>query len=67
MSDEPDPDQLSVLPCPRPADTGVPAADAALERLDALETAAGDLDEHVAVFDEVHARLQEALGSADPG
>ena len=57
--------QLSVLPTPRPERTGVPEVDAALDRLDEIEPTSGDLDRHVAAFEEVHVRLQEALGTTD--
>jgi len=47
-------------PVPR---TGVPAADAAAERLSELEEA--PLDEHVAIYEDVHRRLQEGLADLD--
>jgi hypothetical protein len=48
-----------------PEPTGVPAVDAALEKLKEL----GGLPtgEHVAVYDEVHRLLQDALADLDGG
>jgi hypothetical protein len=43
--------------------TGVPAADAARERLEAVDAA--PLEEHVEVFEDVHRRLQEGLADLD--
>ena len=47
---------------PAPA-TGVPAADAARERLADVDEAA--LDEHVEVYEDVHRQLQEGLADLD--
>jgi hypothetical protein len=43
--------------------TGVPAVDAALERLRDVETA--PLDDHVEIFDDVQQRLHEGLAELD--
>ena len=43
--------------------TGVAAADDARERLDAVEHA--PWDEHVAIYEDVHRRLQEGLADLD--
>ena len=43
--------------------TGVPAADAAAQRLRTLEGA--PLEEHVEVYEDVHRRLQEGLADLD--
>lgn len=43
--------------------TGVPAADAAADRLGELEQA--PLDEHVEIYEDVHRRLQEGLADLD--
>lgn len=43
--------------------TGVGAADAALERLRALQTA--PLEDHVEIFDDVQQRLHEGLAELD--
>lgn len=43
--------------------TGVPAADAARERLESLDGA--PLEEHVDVYEDVHRRLQEGLADLD--
>ena len=45
--------------------TGVPAADAARDRLRALDDA--PLDEHVEVYEDVHRQLQEGLADLDEG
>jgi len=45
--------------------TGVPAADDARERLQAVDDA--PLEEHVEVFEDVHRRLQEGLADLDEG
>jgi hypothetical protein len=45
------------------ASTGVPAADAALERLRSLDGAA--LDEHVEIYEDVQRRLHEGLAELD--
>lgn len=45
------------------AGTGVPAADAAMERLRAVESA--PLEDHVEIFDDVHRRLAEGLAELD--
>ena len=47
----------------RPPPTGVTAADAAADRLAALEEA--PLDEHVEIYEDVHRRLQEGLADLD--
>jgi len=47
-------------PLPR---TGVAAADAAADRLDELDEA--PLEEHVAIYEDVHRRLQEGLADLD--
>jgi len=52
------PDPPAALPS-----TGVPAADAAADRLDELDEA--PLDEHVAIYEDVHRRLQEGLADLD--
>lgn len=59
------PTQLSVLPTPMPEATGIPDVDAALQRLAELSSHA-DPAEHVAVFEDVHGRLQHALDGPDP-
>ena len=46
-----------------PASTGVPAADAARERLTAVDDA--PLEQHVDVYEDVHRRLQEGLADLD--
>ena len=46
-------------------ETGVPAVDAALERLAELEQL--PTADHVEVFDGVHRRLQDALADLDGG
>jgi len=46
-----------------PPRTGVPAADGAADRLAELEEA--PLDEHVAIYEDVHRRLQEGLADLD--
>jgi hypothetical protein len=46
-----------------PSRTGVPAADGAADRLGELEEA--PLDEHVAIYEDVHRRLQEGLADLD--
>ena len=46
-----------------PASTGVPAADAARERLTAVDDA--PLEQHVEVYEDVHRRLQEGLADLD--
>lgn len=43
--------------------TGVPAADDAAARLEALDNA--PLEEHVEIFEDVHGRLQEGLADLD--
>lgn len=43
--------------------TGVPAADAARERLATVDDTA--LDQHVEVYEDVHRRLQEGLADLD--
>ena len=43
--------------------TGVPGVDAALERLQDVSVA--PVDEHVAIYDDVHRRLQDALTDLD--
>jgi hypothetical protein len=43
--------------------TGVPAADAARDRLTAIDDA--PLDEHVGIYEDVHRRLQEGLADLD--
>jgi len=50
-------------PAPPVQPTGVPAADAAADRLGELEEA--PLDEHVAIYEDVHRRLQEGLADLD--
>ncbi|MFL6137574.1 MAG: hypothetical protein ACJ74O_07210 [Frankiaceae bacterium] len=47
--------------------TGEPRVDAALERLGALggEPLAGDVAGHVAVYEDVHRLLQDALADLD--
>jgi hypothetical protein len=45
------------------APTGVPAADAARERLAAVDDA--PVDQHVDVYEDVHRRLQEGLADLD--
>lgn len=45
--------------------SGVPAADEARERLQALDDA--PLEEHVEVYEDVHRRLQEGLADLDEG
>ena len=57
--------QLSVLPTPVPGATGVPAVDAALDRLGELADLDGDPEQQVAVFEDVHDRLQGALSGPD--
>jgi hypothetical protein len=47
---------------PTPA-TGEPRVDAALDRLQ--DVAAAPVDEHVAIYDDVHRRLQDALADPD--
>lgn len=75
MTDQPDADteaapnedastDTGAPPQPQPlARTGVAAADAAADRLDELEDA--PLDEHVAIYEDVHRRLQEGLADLD--
>lgn len=46
-----------------PSRTGVAAADAAADRLTELDEA--PLDEHVAIYEDVHRRLQEGLADLD--
>jgi hypothetical protein len=46
-----------------PEQTGVPAADAARERLADVDEA--PLDEHVEVYEDVHRQLQEGLADLD--
>jgi hypothetical protein len=46
-----------------PEPTGVPAADAARERLSDVDEA--PLDEHVEVYEDVHRQLQEGLADLD--
>jgi hypothetical protein len=43
--------------------TGVPAADAARERLEVVDGV--PLEEHVEVYEDVHRRLQEGLADLD--
>lgn len=50
---------------PSPERTGEPAADAARERLGALDEA--PLEDHVEIFEDVHRRLQEGLADLDEG
>lgn len=57
--------QLSVLPTPQPEPTGVPDVDAALHRLADLPESEGDLEQHVAVFEDVQDHLQAALTGPD--
>jgi len=45
------------------APTGVPAADAATERLSQLDDA--PLEEHVEIYEDAHRRLQEGLADLD--
>jgi hypothetical protein len=45
--------------------TGVPAADDARERLQAIDDA--PLEEHVEVYEDAHRRLQEGLADLDEG
>lgn len=45
--------------------TGVPAADQARERLQAVDDA--PLEEHVEIFEDVHRQLQEGLADLDEG
>jgi hypothetical protein len=46
-----------------PASTGEPRVDAALVRLQDVTNA--PVDEHVAIYDDVHRRLQDALADLD--
>jgi len=48
-----------------PNDSGVPAAEAARQRLQAIDDA--PLDEHVEVYEDVHRELQEGLADLDEG
>jgi hypothetical protein len=48
-----------------PPPTGVPAVDAAVEKLQELDGL--PTGEHVAVYDEVHRLLQDALADLDGG
>ncbi len=57
--------QLSVLPTPVPAETGVPVVDDALARLADLADLDSDPEQHVAVLEDVHDRLQSALTGPD--
>ena len=63
------PPATPVIPSPRPGETvvveptGDPRVDEVLARLGELNTA--PVAEHVAVFEEIHQRLQELLASAD--
>lgn len=43
--------------------TGEPRVDAALDRLQ--DVAAAPVDEHIAIYDDVHRRLQDALADPD--
>ena len=56
---EPAPD----APAELPAETGHPAADAAGRRL--AEVDGAPLEEHVAIYDDVHRQLQDALADVD--
>jgi hypothetical protein len=47
----------------RPEPTGVPAVDAALERLRDVEAA--PVEEHVEIFDDVQRQLHDALAELD--
>jgi hypothetical protein len=53
----------AAAPVEEAAPTGVPAADAALERLGDLATA--PLDDHVEIFDDVQRRLHQGLAELD--
>ena len=61
-AEEADSDQVETRDA-GPARTGVPAADAAAERLSELDEA--PLEEHVEVYEDVHRRLQEGLADLD--
>jgi hypothetical protein len=52
-------------PLAEPAATGEPQVDAALTRLQDVTNA--PVEEHVAIYDEVHRRLQDALADPDGG
>jgi hypothetical protein len=54
----PDPEEITGLPS-----TGEPRVDAALGRL--ADVTSAPVDEHVAIYDDVHRRLQEALADLD--
>ena len=56
--------QVPLVPTPPPS-TGEPRVDEAVERLVALEEL--PVTEHVAVFDETHRMLQDALADLDEG
>lgn len=56
--------QVSLVPSPPPS-TGEPRVDEAVDRLAALDEL--PVTEHVAVFDETHRMLQDALADLDEG
>jgi hypothetical protein len=56
-------DPAADAPAPATEPTGVPAADAARDRLGAVDDA--PLDQHVDVYEDVHRRLQEGLADLD--
>jgi hypothetical protein len=57
---EPGDDAAASFPTPA---AGEPRVDAALDRLQ--DVAAAPVDEHVAIYDDVHRRLQDALADPD--
>jgi hypothetical protein len=57
---EPGDDAVPSFPTPG---TGEPRVDAALDRLQ--DVAAAPVDEHIAIYDDVHRRLQDALADPD--
>ena len=63
MTDASDPQVPDTVRDVSPTPTGEPRVDAALQRLQ--DISAAPVDEHVAIYDDVHRRLQDALADLD--
>jgi hypothetical protein len=63
VTDASDPQVPDAVQEVSPMPTGEPRVDAGLQRLQ--DIAAAPVDEHVAIYDDVHRRLQDALADLD--
>jgi hypothetical protein len=63
VTDASDPQVPDTVRDVSPTPTGEPRVDAALKRLQ--DIGAAPVDEHVAIYDDVHRRLQDALADLD--